>query len=84
MRIPLGAKPPISGMWEKGVAVAAAIFILVLIGLMLQTPLVNLIYLGVLIIVFSFVAAVCLGLYDSAREALKYAKSSHNTKGYNL
>ena len=84
MRIPLGAKPPISKWWEKGVEVGAVILIFVLIGLVLHPPLVILIYLGVLIIVFTIVAAVCLGLYDSAREALKYANSSHDTKGYSL
>jgi len=84
MRIPLGAQPPVSRMWETGVAIASVIFILVLIALVVYRPLIDLIFFGVLILALAVSATVCLGLYDSAREALEYADSSNFFKGYKL
>ncbi len=84
MRIPLGAQSPITGMWEKCIAVAAIVIALGIIALVIYPPLVNLIYLGVFILILGIFATCILGLYDSAHETLEAAKKDTPHEGYNL
>ena len=72
---PLGAQSPISGWWEKCVAIAAVIFVLILAALMFYPPLILLISVGVVLLLLVVCGAACLGLFDSAREALEYSDS---------
>jgi hypothetical protein len=71
--IPLGAQSPISDMWEKCVGAAFVILLLLIVALILYPPLTALIAVGVFLVVLFVCGTVCLGLIDSAREALEYA-----------
>lgn len=84
MQIPLGAKPPISRMWETGVAIASVILILLVVASIVYRPLIGLVLFGVFILFVAVSATICLGLYDSAREALDYSSSSNNILGYKM
>jgi hypothetical protein len=80
VRIPLGAQSPISGWWEKCVGVAALIFVLILVALLYYPPLIVLISVGVVLLLLVVCGAVCMGLYDSAREALEYSDSERHSQ----
>lgn len=80
MRIPLGANRPLSNLWLKILSVVSIVIILVLISQIFYPPLIVLVFVGVLGSIVVVLGSICLGFYDSAREALDSAERERSSE----
>ena len=81
--IPIGAKPPVSNMLLKIVIIALIILAISVILVVISPSLLILVEIGIFVLAAVVCITVILGLYDSAREALKASEKERASSFYN-
>jgi len=79
-RIPLGAKALLSNSWLTILYVVSIVIVFVLISQIFYPPLIVLAFVRVSWLIVVVLGSICLGFYDSAREALDSAERERSSE----